>query len=53
MKYFLHWLKHLFHMNTGEIYTWWDKDTLMIGLKCDECDTITGVFASDERREWP
>lgn len=44
---FWHWVAHLFGRNTGRVYSWWDTDTgkrrLMIGFKCDGCDTISGV----------
>jgi hypothetical protein len=43
---FLHWLKHLFGWTTGEVYVWWEGETLMVGFKCNGCDTITGVHRS-------
>ena len=47
MKTILHRLRHLFGLNTGHVYTWWDSDSgrLMIGFRCDGCDTIEHVSA--------
>jgi hypothetical protein len=42
----IHWIAHLFGWNHGKVYTWWDGNTLMIGFRCDGCDTISGVHKS-------
>ena len=41
---FFHWLAHLFLLNNGKVYSWYDGDVLMIGFKCSGCDTISGVY---------
>jgi hypothetical protein len=38
-----HWLAHLLGWNTGEVYVWWDRGNIMVGFRCDGCDTISGV----------
>ena len=44
----IHWLAHLFGLNTGTVYTWWDgyytdDKKLMVGFKCSKCGDISGV----------
>lgn len=46
-----HFIAHLFGWNHGKVYTWWDGNTLMIGFRCDGCDTISGVHESTLDKE--
>jgi len=45
MKKIWHGIMHIFGMNTGQVYTWWDSDTgdLMVGFRCNGCERIDGV----------
>jgi hypothetical protein len=45
VKRAMHRLRHLFGLNNGSTYSWWDSDTnhLMIGFRCDGCATIEHV----------
>jgi len=49
----IHWLAHLFCINTGTVYSWYDGDDLMIGFKCSKCGDISGVHKSDRRLTTP
>lgn len=48
MKKLLHWIAHQMGWNYGSVYTWYDSDTgkLMVGFRCDGCETISGVHES-------
>lgn len=41
-----HWLAHALKLNYGTVYTWWDKEDLMVGFKCTKCGDISGVHKS-------
>lgn len=43
LRKLLHCFSHLFGLNTGRCYSWWDGNKLMMGFKCNGCETIQGV----------
>lgn len=42
----LHKLAHLFNLQFGLPYSWYDRDVLMIGFRCSTCGDISGVHES-------
>lgn len=41
-----HWLAHALRLNYVTVYTWWDKEDLMVGFKCTKCGDILSVHKS-------
>jgi hypothetical protein len=46
MRKLLHKIAHIFGWNYGEVATWWDADSLMVGFKCSTCGEISGIHES-------
>lgn len=39
----IHWLAHLFGMNTGNVVSWWQDDgCCYIGFQCAKCGKVEG-----------
>lgn len=43
----LHRLAHLFGVNSGRVHSWHEGEKIMVGFRCEGCNTIEGVH---ERR---
>jgi len=43
MKKLLHFFSHLFKMNTGDVISWRENDTIYIAFKCRECEKIFDI----------
>ena len=46
-----HDLAHLFGLNSGTCYSWWEDDKLMMGFRCFGCDTISQVHDTGTRKD--
>jgi len=42
-KKLLQKLAHLTRNNGGEIETWWENGTLMVGFRCHGCKKLQGI----------
>lgn len=46
---FWHWIEHLFSLNKGNVYSWYETQIpdftqkLMIGFKCSKCGIISQI----------